>query len=340
LQIMMLLFASFVLAQDFEKGFGDVSPLMKSDLTQEDLRHYHEFAKYYKYSPGDLNESVREIPKKLHFIWLGPFQPQPQYEKNLLSWLDHHPDWEVILWTDRPVEPIAERIIHHRFESKLCGTLEEMYTETMNYSERAAIAAATILQMQGGVYVDCDVECFQSIDPLARNFDFFCPIEFSEDSCLSSCLYAGKYVVGSTAGHPVLQSYIKCIKTNWAKYTNAYLGNDRDAKLYRLKYRVLMPLTDAILKESIMTKKSTVLPPLFFKTVGNKRGLFCNHQQMHTVESNMPSIQHQLDHKIKKIMSSISNFNLIFIFGISFFIFVQCVMLLNWYFLFRQREKK
>lgn len=48
------------------------------------------------------NQICSDIPKKLHFIWLGSDIP-PQYNVLIGQWREIHPNWEVKIWDDEGI---------------------------------------------------------------------------------------------------------------------------------------------------------------------------------------------------------------------------------------------
>ncbi|WP_390537354.1 TcdA/TcdB catalytic glycosyltransferase domain-containing protein, partial [Staphylococcus pseudintermedius] len=42
------------------------------------------------------------IPKIVHFIWLGSSLPT-KADLTIQSWQKYHPDWKIMIWTDREV---------------------------------------------------------------------------------------------------------------------------------------------------------------------------------------------------------------------------------------------
>ena len=48
-----------------------------------------------------LKTPIASIPKKLHFIWVGPRAFPKESLPNVLSWIEKHKDFEVNFWSDR-----------------------------------------------------------------------------------------------------------------------------------------------------------------------------------------------------------------------------------------------
>ena len=61
------------------------------------------FRKLYECNnPSQVTYHQKEkIPKIVHHIWLGKKFPK-KYEKLRQTWIDKHPDWLFVFWTDNP----------------------------------------------------------------------------------------------------------------------------------------------------------------------------------------------------------------------------------------------
>lgn len=98
------------------------------------------------------------IPKVFHRIWLGPHPIPEEYIRYGQTWLDKHPGWGMWTWREN------DFALPQNWE---------LYRDAKTYSERSDILRYEILQDCGGVYVDCDYECLQSIEPLIQDCGIF-----------------------------------------------------------------------------------------------------------------------------------------------------------------------
>jgi hypothetical protein len=94
----------------------------------------------------------------IHRVWLGDQEMPEEFREWGESWQKHHPEWEMKLWTD--------------------GNLPELrYPEALdrcrNYGEASDVLRSELLFRFGGVYVDTDVECRRSIEPLIEDVKAF-----------------------------------------------------------------------------------------------------------------------------------------------------------------------
>lgn len=130
-----------------------------------------------------MSESTDAIPKQFHTIWVQGGELPDEYQPWLNSWLEHHPDWDHIIWS----EPMYIDWIENR----------STYDSAVNHAQRTEIASKEILYKHGGVYVDADFECFKPIDGLLDGITCFTAYESPGQ------LSAG--IVGCTPGHPALR---------------------------------------------------------------------------------------------------------------------------------------
>ena len=119
------------------------------------------------------------IPRLLHRIWLGDAQLPPTYAAYGRTFSEHHPGWEMRLWTDADLDELD------------VGARERSRARTA--SELSNLIRYEILSRHGGVYVDTDVECRRSFEPLLRGIDAFAALELPG--------YVGTAVLGSVPGH-------------------------------------------------------------------------------------------------------------------------------------------
>lgn len=139
------------------------------------------------------------IPRIIHQIWLGA--PMPEYLKQLQhSWIEKHPKWTYILWTDKDVANI------NLPNSKL-------YYQAKTYGERSDILRYTILYEMGGIYADTDFECLKSFEPLVDSCDFFSGIHSGEPSFIG----LANGLIGACPQHPIIKECLDYLPTAVAK---------------------------------------------------------------------------------------------------------------------------
>lgn len=105
------------------------------------------------------------IPRIIHQVWFQfapdkPATPPPEYDAMRQSWRDFHPGWEIKLWN----------------EEMALAFLRQFYPEAVaifqGYKKpimRVDSIRYFLLHHFGGVYVDVDTKCLQSLEPLINN---------------------------------------------------------------------------------------------------------------------------------------------------------------------------
>lgn len=118
------------------------------------------------------------IPKVFHRIWVGGGPMPDEFIYYGETWKKNHPDWEMKLWTKDNMIPLKN---------------QESYDKAEKLAQKADIARYEILYNFGGVYIDCDFECFKNIEPLLNNVSAFAAWEDSNVVCIS--------ILGCNAGN-------------------------------------------------------------------------------------------------------------------------------------------
>jgi hypothetical protein len=126
--------------------------------------------------------STRRIPPIFHQIWLGADRYPDVFAMYALGWQELHPGWELRLWTEETLPDDLPR--------------REVYETLRNPSERSDLLRYELLHRFGGVYLDCDLECRRSIEPLLEAVDFVVGAQPPGGADVA--------LVGATAGHPLL----------------------------------------------------------------------------------------------------------------------------------------
>ncbi len=146
-----------------------------------------------------------KIPRIFHWLWFGP-QPIPfQHQHWIEGWLRLHPAWQHRIWTDvnRPT-----------------FTNETQFLAADNFSLKADVARYEFIYLHGGIYLDTDYECLQSLEPLLEGVEAF--IASEEPDSLKKLNAA---IFGATAGHPWLAELIarvpRAMETGWGNQHQA-----------------------------------------------------------------------------------------------------------------------
>lgn len=100
------------------------------------------------------------IPKIIHQIWDKGEKEAPAFLLELSqTWKEHHPDWQYILWDTPQMETFINQHTAYR----------DLYKRYPLNIQRWDMIRYLILYTYGGVYVDFDYECIDSMEKLLEN---------------------------------------------------------------------------------------------------------------------------------------------------------------------------
>lgn len=122
------------------------------------------------------------IPRVVHRVWVGDVDLPAEARRFEETWRRHHPDWEMRLWRDTDIRSLVP---------------EEALARCRSASEASNLARFAILASIGGVYIDTDVECLRSLDPLLKGVQAFAGWETEHR--------LGTAVLGGGPGHPLFE---------------------------------------------------------------------------------------------------------------------------------------
>ncbi len=136
------------------------------------------------------------IPKIIHQLWIGT-KPAPINLMN--TWKDKHPDFEYILWNE---DEIKKRDFNFKCQDKI-DKIEEI-------NGKADIMRWEILYMFGGIFLDADSICIESIDnELLRRK---CFAGWEQEIVRKGLIATG--TMGFPPKHPLIEEAIKWITNN------------------------------------------------------------------------------------------------------------------------------
>ena len=92
------------------------------------------------------------IPKKIHYCWFGGNEKPKAVEKCIASWHKYCPDYKIIEWNENNFDVNQNPYMKYCYENKKWAFLSDL-------------ARLLVVNEQGGIYFDTDVE-------LVRNPDF------------------------------------------------------------------------------------------------------------------------------------------------------------------------
>lgn len=131
------------------------------------------------------------ISKKIHYIWLGRNQKDRLSLACINSWRRLLPDYEIIEWNENnlPIQKIAESNLFFRSCMK-----KKLWAFMSDYLR------LYVLQNEGGIYLDTDVEVLKRFDDLLNNQMFLGK---------ESGNYIGTGIIGAERNHPIIDNLLK-----------------------------------------------------------------------------------------------------------------------------------
>jgi mannosyltransferase OCH1-like enzyme len=153
------------------------------------------------------------IPKIIHQVWIGGGPLTEEAERYHRTWREHHPEWEVILWTKEKVE--KELFPLHN---------QEAYEADTNHGYRADILRLELLHRFGGIYADMDMECLKPHDPLRTLPAFLGRGKLSDYDIGEQ--YVETSLMGSVPGHPFFERLVRHLSA-WAAAFEGYVVSAR-----------------------------------------------------------------------------------------------------------------
>lgn len=112
----------------------------------------------------DNNEKeVQQIPKLIHYMWLGGGEMSDLHLKCIESWKKFCPDYEIVRWDEKNYDFSKYRYMQEAYKEKKWGYVPDL-------------ARLDIIYEYGGIYLDTDVELIRSLDEVLIN-EAFCGFE-------------------------------------------------------------------------------------------------------------------------------------------------------------------
>lgn len=270
----LLLLPCCVFASEFKKHLEKDKEGLKYLETHEDNKRLGLFSAMYDMA-GKREKASGEIPKVMHFIWLGSKSLSSSSIKNVKNWIDKHPGWRIKFWTDQGLVAPDDRMEVRSLDLFPLDELAEVYQRSDHYAERSQVLRYAILLNEGGVYIDHDTVCLQPIDSLQDTHDFFCGMEVLGPRILSSTVNPSPHIIAATPQHPILKSAKRWLISEWDQVESSLPGSDRALTISRVKNRTFNALSIGV-KESYARagRKDVVFPPDYFSLSSKKGALY------------------------------------------------------------------
>ncbi len=265
-------------ASDFKEHVQKDVEGLKYLQTPEDNRRLGLFSALFDMAQKREKPSG-EIPKIMHFIWLGSQKFPKSSIENVKGWIDQHPGWRVKFWTDIGHAAPDDRMEIRSLDLFPLDELKENYLRSHNFGERSQILRYAILLREGGIYVDHDLVCLKSIEELQVAHDFFCGMEVLGPTTLTSSVNPSPHLLASTPQHPILKSAKKWLIDEWDRLETEHPGEDSSSIYNRVQQRAFNSLSVGV-KQSYARagRKDVVFPPDYFSLPNKKNALYAIHQ--------------------------------------------------------------
>ncbi|MFH1254806.1 MAG: glycosyltransferase, partial [bacterium] len=163
--------------------------------------------------------TASKIPRYIHVCWFGGFDQPKLFKQWQDEWKAMHPGWTFMLWNENSIK---QEFPGGLFNQSIYTEAEDMY----DYATMSKIVRYEILNKYGGLYIDPDIQCFESFTPLHKEYDFYCGLgHFDTYGCINNGIF------GSRPCHPILKAcmdYIKNCETfvgGFYEWTSKNLGH-------------------------------------------------------------------------------------------------------------------
>ena len=128
------------------------------------------------------------IPKTIHYCWFGRGEKPKLAKKCIASWKKYMPDYKIIEWNEDNIDVN-------------CNAYTKMCYKERKYAFLSDYLRLLIIEQNGGIYFDTDVEAVRSFDGLLEDGAFF---GFENNQYVNT----GEGF-GAEANHPIVHQMIE-----------------------------------------------------------------------------------------------------------------------------------
>ncbi len=129
----------------------------------------------------------QQIPKKIHYMWLGKKPLPVNLQKCIDSWRKYCPDYEIVQWDESNYDISKNNYMRQAYEQEAYGFVPDY-------------ARLDILYEQGGIYMDTDVEVIRCMDDMLCQ-QAFCGVEKWQTLNFGGCS-------GAIKGHKAIRRFL------------------------------------------------------------------------------------------------------------------------------------
>lgn len=163
-------------------------------------------------------DNLYKIPKIIHQIYEDPAGPPEELLELAESWKMYHPGWEYRFWGKPDVEA---------FMTEFFPNLIPAYTAFKHPVQRWDAIRYLILYQMGGLYVDLDYECIESIEPLLTNSSCCLALEPSSNAAkFNKSLIVGNAFMASIPGHGYFRNVMEEVFCRGTQFAHLRRGTE------------------------------------------------------------------------------------------------------------------
>lgn len=148
------------------------------------------------------------IPKIIHYVWVGDKKLTDNNLELIKTWKKHNPEYKIICWNNDNID-LKNRYIRNALLLK-------------NYANVSNLVRMMAVYEHGGIYLDTDIKCLKSFNPLLDQACFFghCIKEKNSD-------WVNNAIFGATKKHWFIKNMINNISKLYDRAEAANLSSPR-----------------------------------------------------------------------------------------------------------------
>lgn len=186
------------------------------------------------------------IPKKIHYVWLGKGELSERAKHCIESWKKYLPDYEIKEWNEDNFDLNYNSFVRESYDNK-------------KYAFTSDVVRLYALYTEGGIYMDTDVEVYQSLDPFLEEKAF---------TGFEDINYPVTATLGAEKENPVIKlmlDYYNCIDFKMYDDWREYITNQETSTCIQSNILGILGI-DRQKNEIQKIKNFTVYPRSYFFT--------------------------------------------------------------------------
>lgn len=186
------------------------------------------------------------IPKKIHYVWLGKGELSERAKHCIESWKKYLPDYEIKEWNEDNFDLDYNSFVRESYDNK-------------KYAFTSDVVRLYALYTEGGIYMDTDVEVYQSLDPFLEEKAF---------TGFEDINYPVTATLGAEKENPVIKlmlDYYNCIDFKMYDDWREYITNQETSTCIQSNILGILGI-DRQKNEIQKIKNFTVYPRSYFFT--------------------------------------------------------------------------